>query len=48
MPADLLKSDSNTGVSCEFCKTVKSICFVKHLRTDFVVVVVVVVVVLTL
>ena len=32
-PACLLKRDSNTGVSCEHCKTFKDTYFEVHLRT---------------
>ena len=31
-PATLSKRDSNTGVSCEYSKIFKNICFEEHLR----------------
>ena len=32
-PAPLLKRDSNTGFSCEYCKMFKNTCFEKLLGT---------------
>ena len=31
-PANLLKSDSSKGYSCEFCEDYKNIYFVEHLQ----------------